>query len=300
MIAATSQIRVSAFGESCRVIVDNSFSQLEEVLTKAKDELLRIDKKFSSYHPESIVTSLNRSAGTGAFTPLDPESRSLFDYVLALWTESKHLFDPTTRLLKECFDVNGRLLATDDQLRGMLQLVGWDKLQLTNEEVRLTRKGMLLDLNSCVRPYAVDSVRKLLQRAGVKHAMVEMKQDIATIGKQPDGSNWLVGLRHPRQTGTAITRIKLSNRSFSLRGNFEQCTIQDGERFGRALSPVDGRPVPGLLAVGTVADSCLTACGAASLARLKTERAGLKWLSELGYPWLAIGRDLACHGPLAP
>jgi thiamine biosynthesis lipoprotein len=220
--------------------------------------------------------------------------------VSVLWKESKHLFDPTTRLLQECYDSDGRPLASPEQLQGILQLVGWSKLEIADEGARLTRKGMLLDLNSCVRPYAVDSVRKILVSAGVSNAMIEMKRDIATIGKQPDGANWLVGMRLPRNSRTAITRLKLNNRSFSLRGNFERCSLQNGERFGRALSPVDGQPVPGPLAVASIADSCLEACSAASIARLKTESTSFSWLEQLGYPWLAVDRELACHGPLAP
>jgi thiamine biosynthesis lipoprotein len=157
---------------------------------------------------------------------------------------------------------------------------------------------MLIDLNSCVRPYAVDSAKKLLLRAGVAHAMIEMKRDIATIGKQPDGSNWLVGVRLPLQSRSAITRLKLNDRGFALRGNFERCSIHSGERFGRALSPIDGQPVPGPLSVATVAETCLAACSAASIARLKTEAASLSWLDELAYPWLAVDRNLVCHGPL--
>ena len=72
-----------------------------------------------------------------------------------------------------------------------------------------------------------------------------------------------------------------------------------GENFGRALSPVDGQPVPGLLSVAVIAENCLTACSAASIARLKTEQAGLRWLARLGLPWLAVDRSLNCHGPLA-
>jgi len=73
-----------------------------------------------------------------------------------------------------------------------------------------------------------------------------------------------------------------------------------GERFGRALSPIDGRPVPGLLCVAIVARTSLEACTAAHIARLKTESLALKWLNSIGLQWLAITRELECLGPLAP
>ncbi len=122
--------------------------------------------------------------------------------------------------------------------------------------------------------------------------------DIATIGKQPDGANWLVGVKYPKGSGMAITRLKLNNRGYAIRGDFERCISIDKERFGNALSPIDGHPIPGLLSVGVMADSCLEACGAATVAQVKTELAALKWLEKLGYPWVAIDRQLQCHGLL--
>jgi thiamine biosynthesis lipoprotein len=127
-----------------------------------------------------------------------------------------------------------------------------------------------------------------------------MDRDVASIGKQGDGANWLVGVRHPKGSRTAITRLKLNDKGFAMRGNFEHRVSVAGENFGRALSPVDAQPLLGLLSVTVIAENCLTACSAASIARLKTEPAGLRWLEKLGYPWMAIDREMNCRGPLAP
>lgn len=291
--------RLHVLGSSCRILLDNS-DDGTGMLELAQEELRRLESKFGTAAPEGIIGSINQNAGTGAFTPLDAESRSLFNYVSALWNQSSHLFDPSTRILQNCFDAQGNLLASEDQLRGLLKLVGWKALEISGAGARLTAKGMMIDLDSCIRPYAVDCVRKTLARNGVKNALIEMDQDVASIGKQADGANWLVGVRHPKGSRTAIARIKLNDRGYAMRGNFERRVNIDGEYFGRALSPVDGHPVPGLLSVAVIADNCLTACSAANIARLKTEQGGIKWLEKLGLPWMAIDRQLNSHGPLSP
>ncbi|MDX1732961.1 MAG: FAD:protein FMN transferase [Halioglobus sp.] len=297
---AVSKVRLQAFGRACQLVVDNTTGQGVELLELCRQDLQRLEAKFSAYNPASITSRLNQAAGTGAFIPLDAEEQSLFDYVDALWSQSKHLFDPTTRILRNCYDANGNLRASKDQLQGMLKLVGLAHLERSDAGLHLERKGMLLDLNACVRPYAVDSLYKLLTRNGAKHALIEMDHEVATIGKQPGGANWLIGVRLPKGSSAAISRLKLNNRGFAMRGDFEQAVVHDGERFGRALSPVDGRPVLGPLSVAVIADNCLTACSAASIARLKTESAAINWLEGLGMPWLVIDRQLHCHGPLAP
>lgn len=292
--------RLHSFGRSCQLVIDGPAGNGDALTELARNELERLEEKFSSYRDASIISRINQAAGTGAFTPLDAESRSLFEYVSALWSQSSHLFDPTTRLLQNCYAEDGRQIASQGQLEGMLKLVGWKYLEINDQGARLVHKGMLIDLNSCIAAYAVDSVRKALKRNQVESALIEMDRDVATIGKQPDGANWLVGVRHPKGSRTAITRLKVNGRGFAMRGDFERCITVDGENFGRGLSPVDGKPIPGLLSVVVVADSCLTACSAASIARLKTEQAAIHWLEGLELPWMAIDRNLACHGPLAP
>jgi thiamine biosynthesis lipoprotein len=299
-IVEKSEIRLHAFGRACHLVIDNSDDSGAELLSLCQDELLRLEQKFSSYHPESITSRINQSAGTGYFVPLDAEARSLFLFVNALWEESKHIFDPTTRILQDCYDGAGALLASQDQLHSMLKLVGWKSFEIADAGAHLTTKGMLIDLNSCMRPYALDSLRKLLLKRDVSNAYIEMGQDVATIGKQPDGANWLIGVRIPKGTRAAIVRLKVNHQGFAIRGDFEHTFVQNDERFGRALSPIDGQPIPGLLSVTVIAENCLTACSAASIARLKTEATGLKWLDKLGLRWMAIDRQLTCHGPLAP
>lgn len=292
--------RLHSFGRSCQLVIDDRSGNGSELADLGKNELDRLEDKFSSFRDSSVISRINQAAGTGVFTPLDAESRSLFEYVAALWSQSNHLFDPTTRLLQNCYAEDGRQTASASQLQSMLTLVGWKHLEINEQGAHLAHKGMLIDLNSCICAYAADSVRKILTRHGAQSAMIEMDRDVATIGRQPDGANWLVGVRHPNGARTAITRLKVNGQGFAMRGDFERRINIDGENFGRGLSPVDGQPVPGLLSVVVVAESCLTACSAASIARLKTEQAAINWLEGLNMPWMAIDRDLTCHGPLAP
>ena len=295
-----SEIRLNAFGNACHLVIADNDDRGEELLSLCQQELSRLEQKFCSYQFESITSRINQGAGTGCAVPLDAETRSLFSFVSALWMESNHLFDPTTRIIQDCYDTSGNLSASHEQLHRMLKLVGWGKLALTDEGAHLDNKGMLIDLNSCVRPYALDSLRKLLLNRGVGNAYIEMGQDATSIGKQPDGANWLTGVRIPKGLRAAIVRLKVNHQGFAVRGDFEKATLQNGERFGRALSPIDGQPIPGLLSVTVIAENCLTACSAASIARLKTESTGIKWLEKIGLPWMAIDRQLRCLGPLAP
>ena len=300
MIGAKSELRDTVLGRPCHIVVDDSDGQGGELVSSGFAELQRLTGKFSSSHPDSIISKLNDSAGSTEFVALDAEAKSLFQYVAAVWEQSRHMFDPSSRILSDCYRGKSSADGIDNLLSNRLGLVGWAKLEIREEGARLPERGMSIDLNSCIRPYALDRTCKLLKAQGATNALVDLDTDIATVGRQPDGANWLVGIRHPHGNRTAITRIKLNDKGYAIRGDFENPLMFGGERFGRALSPIDGRPVPGPLCVAIVASTALEACTAANIARLKTESAALKWLNSIGLQWLAITRELECLGPLAP
>ncbi|MFV8818330.1 FAD:protein FMN transferase [Haliea sp. E17] len=292
--------RINSFGKSCLISIHASDADARELAALSKRELRRLESRFSSFHPESLISQINRSAGNPTHIELDSEARSLFEYATTLWSESRQVYDPTIGIVSSCYSEDGALRATPPQVSKLLALVGWSKLQVNESGAYLSQAGMQIDLDNCVRVHALDSIRKLLARNGVQHACIEFDRDAVTIGKQPDGSNWLLGVRHPYHGRTAIARIKLNNKGFSQQGIFDQGYQYNGEYYGRALSPVDGYPIPGLLSVTCVGDTCLDAYSAAMLARLRTEESGLGWLQKLGLPWMAIDRHLGLHGPLAP
>ena len=300
MSQTKAELRQRVMGFSCHICVENIDGQGNELLSLAKAELQRLESKFSAYDSVSIISRLNHSAGGDEFIALDREARSLFDFADALWHESNHQFDPSTEILRGCY-VNGKpVKGSKALLASRLAHVDWSKIELTENGARILDEATQIDLNSCVRPYTVDSIRRIFLDKGVRSAMISLDVDVATIGKQHDGANWLVGVKYPKSSGIATTRLKLNNRGYSVRGDFERCLTIDNERYGTALSPVDGRPIPGLLSIGVMADTCLAACGAASVAQVKTEQAALKWLDSLGFPWVAIGRNYTCYGLLSP
>lgn len=302
MLHGKSEFRLRVFGAACHICVEDIDGQGDELLSLAKSELSRLESKYSAFYSKSIVGKMNRAAGNSEFTELDKEARSLFEFATALWHQSKHQFDPSSTILQSCYSSTGPVQNAKALLQQNLPRVDWSRIEITDDGARILDDGMLINLNCCVRPYAVDSIRRIFSRKGVRSALISLDEDITTIGKQPDGANWLVGVKHPTNSGLAIVRVKLNNCGYSIRGDFEKCLNMHNERFGRALSPIDGHPIPGLLCVGVMANTALEACGAANVAQVKTEQQALNWLSKLNLRWFAIDRKLNCHGllPSAP
>ena len=137
MIGAKSELRDTVLGRPCHIVVDDSDGQGEELVSTGFAELQRLTAKFSSSHPDSIISKLNNSAGSTEFVALDAESRSLFQYVTAVWEQSRHMFDPSSRILSDCYHGKSSADGIDKLLSNRLGLVGWAKLEIGEEGARL-------------------------------------------------------------------------------------------------------------------------------------------------------------------
>ena len=67
------------------------------------------------------------------------------------------------------------------------------------------RKGMALDLGSTSKGYAADEVAKLIRKAGVKSAIIDLGGNILA-GRAADGKPWRIGLRGPSRLRRATPR----------------------------------------------------------------------------------------------
>ncbi|TXS91287.1 hypothetical protein FV139_16250 [Parahaliea maris] len=291
------EIRFHVMGRACHLAVADNRGDAAELLDSAKMELLRLQERFDVHNRASLTASLSR-AGSHS---LDREALGLINLVAALRHKTNNIFDPSIQTVSNLWrSTEQRTPPTPEAIDAALRTSGWQHLAFNESGIQTAIDGLRVNLASCLCPYAVDRVYNLLSTAGVTSALIDLDKDVRTIGRQPDGSNWLIGLRYPHGARAAIHRLKLNGQALSSRGNFERRLQLDGENFSRTFSPVDGYPVPGLLSVSVAASSCVEAASAANAGRCLTEGNAIQWLEGLGLPWLGIDRKLGSQGPLAP
>ena len=284
-------------GGPCRL----RFSCVDEALAAraiaaAEAEVRRLEHKYSRYLPDSLVSAINRAAGTDRPVPIDSETAGLLGFAHTLWQQSAGLFDLTAGVLRRAWDFKSGCLPAPEAIDALLPLIGWEQVQWDAAGVRLPLAGMEIDFGGCVKEYASDSVAAALAGLGIERGLVDMAGDMAVCGAGSATDPWTVGIRHPRQDGAAIASISLACGGLASSGDYERCLLIEGKRYGHILNPATGWPVQGLVAVSITAPQCLVAGGSATIAMLKPEAQALAWLAELGLPWLAVDSALRCHG----
>lgn len=273
-------------------------AQLRRAAAAAQAEVQRIEAKYSRYRDDSIVSRINASAGDARGIEVDPETAALLDYAAAAHEQSDGLFDATSGVLRRAWDFKARKLPQQSLLDALLPLVGWDKLQWQRPRLVLPLQGMELDFGGFGKEYAADRAAAALSASGVSHALVELGGDIRVLGPQPDGAPWRVGIRHPRAPDLPVAGVELRSGAIASSGDYERYFELAGRRYSHILDPRSGWPIEGLASVSVLAEQCLVAGTATTIAMLKGAQ-GREWLAELGLPWMTVDAGGKLQGSIA-
>ena len=275
-----------AMGSPCSVqYCADSAQHAESVYRLVTERIAQLEQRYSRYRDDSLISAINRHAGSGIKTPIDPETAALLHYAEQCYQESRQLFDVTSGVLRQLWQVHKTELPSKDQIRAVLPLIGWKKVQWDEQSIYLPQSGMQLDFGGIVKEYAADSVAELCRQQGIHHGIIELGGDIKVIGPLPNGQGWPVAIRDPRQPDKIIAQLELSSGALASSGDYERFLLIDGVRYSHILNPKTGRPVTGLRAVSIVAEHCVVAGSLATIAMLKANK-GIAWLHSCGLPFL--------------
>jgi thiamine biosynthesis lipoprotein len=270
----------------------------ERYAAAAQAEILRLEQRYSRYREDSVTTRINRAAGDANGVEVDEESAALLDYAHTAWAQSEGLFDITSGVLRRVWDFKARRLPSAEEIARTLPLIGWDRVRWRRPRIALPRAGMELDFGGYVKEYAADRAAQAARAAGARHGFVELAGDIALIGAHPDGAPWQVGIRHPRHPEQAMASIPLAHGAIASSGDYERYFELDGRRYCHVLNPKTGWPVEGLASVSVVAEQCLVAGTAATVAMLKGPQEGPAWLERLGLRYVCMDAQGRLQGTL--
>lgn len=290
-----------AMGSPCELhLYGESSSACDEAADLAKREVTRLEEKFSRYRDDSLAARINASAGDPAGVTVDDETSILLDYADTAFRESDGAFDITSGILRRAWDFRSGRVPEPSEVEALLPFVGWGKVSWKRPKLVLPHREMQLDFGGYVKEYTVDRVAGLLREAGVTSGLVDLGGDLAVVGPHPDGTPWRVGIRDPRNRGRAIATVSLASGGLASSGDYERYIEVDGKRYAHILDPRSGWPVVSLRAVSVVADHCLVAGTATTVAMLLGDTDGAQWLEDLGLPHLRIDRAGEMRGQLAP
>ena len=214
----------------------------EAAIDAVMAEMDRIDRSMSTYKPTSEVSRVNVSA---ARAPVRI-SRELFDLLTTAVEYSRitdGAFDITYASVGFMYDFHRHLKPTEAQIEAALPAVNYRNLELDprRRTVHFSRPGVRIDLGGIAKGYAVDRGIAILQRRGIRHALVSAGGDSRIIGDR-FGKPWIVGIRNPDHKDQVIARIPLVDTAISTSGDYERYFDENGVRYHHIIDPATGHP----------------------------------------------------------
>ncbi|WP_374086155.1 FAD:protein FMN transferase [Methylomicrobium lacus] len=259
----------------------------QRVAEAAIADVARLEARYSRYRSDSFLSEINRVAAAGGRIAVDDETAGLLNYAATCHEQSGGLFDITSGILRRAWRFDSGVLPDQGLIDELLVKVGWDKVVWKPPVLEFPFPGVEIDFGGVVKEYAADRAAGLCWAGGIRHGMINLGGDIKVLGPRADGSPWRIGVRHPREKDALLQTVELSNGAMASSGDYERCLTIEGVRYGHILNPRTGWPVRHLASVSVIADFCVVAGSASTIAMLKEEE-GPVWLEALALPHLWV------------
>ena len=253
-----------------------------------QDELERLESKYSRFRKDSLLSQIN----LGKEVNIDNETISLLEHAFNCFEQSEGLFDITAGRLNSLWDFKKKKVPPQEEISFALSVTDFSKVSWNNGILSMPA-GMNIDFGGIVKEYAADTLAVLAKKFGVRYGLINLGGDIAIVGNKPDGIAWKVGITDPRGTETKIASIDIYSGGLATSGDYKRYFIYEGKRYSHILNPKTGFPCAGLRAVSVAANLCTVAGSIATIAMLKDEPEAIKWLNDLGVPFVAMDSNLS-------
>ena len=208
----------------------------KNAIAEAFKEMQKIDS-LASFTGNGDIARINR----GENIPPSTEVIEMIEEAMRISKLTNGAFDITIRPAMELwgdFKDDQLKIPTDEEIKKVLPLIGYEKVSLIGGSVKFQIPGMKIDLSGIAQGYAVDKAVEKLKKSGIKKGLVNLSGDIRVFGDRV----WKIGIKDPR--GQGITKVlNLKNQSVETSGDYERYFIVNGIRYHHILNPKTCMPV---------------------------------------------------------
>jgi len=271
--------RFQAMASPCEVLLELTDAQLAARLLRiAKQEALRIEKKFSRYRSDNIIYQINHANGSPV--RLDGETAHLMDYANECYQLSEGRFDITSGVLRKAWNFDGSdNIPSNSQIKKLMPYIGWQKVTWQAPSIYLP-VGMEIDIGGIGKEYAVDRTALLLAEQTGASILINYGGDIRASGPRCDGSGWHIGIEGINENNSPIPSaskaIEIKLGAIATSGDARRYLVKDNIRYSHILDPLTGWPVKDApRSVTVIADTCTEAGILSTLAMLQGKSAEL-------------------------
>jgi len=270
------------------VAADESFAA--HCIMEAIDEIMRIEKLFTTYDQSSQVNQVNKNAGIQP-VKVDKEVLDLIERSKKLSDITQGAFDITYGSIdKRLWNFDQAMTSLPDRktARRLVRHMNYKNVITDNKEctVFLREKGMRIGFGGIGKGYAAEKAKQVLKSRGVESGIVNAAGDLTTWGYQPNGKPWTIGIAAPNSPGTPFSYLEITDTSVATSGNYEKYVLIDGKKYSHTVDPKTGMPVTGIKSVTIICPNAEIADAMATPVMIMGVRVGLDMINQM--------KEIAC------
>jgi FAD:protein FMN transferase len=229
-----------------------------------------IETRCTKFDADSEL--MQACARVGVPTRVSPIVFEAVRFALAVADDTGGAFDPTVAAIAFRVDAGrtGRVADYRDVL------VDPDAQTIT------LRRPLTIDLGAVAKGLAVDAAARELQP--FRDFAIDAGGDLYLGGRNPEGTRWSVGIRHPREDKRLLDTLFVSDTAV--------CTSGDYERPGHIVNPRSGASADTIASVTVVAAGAMLADALGTAAFVLGPAEGLRLFERHGVEGLIVTTSL--------
>ena len=246
IFAMDTVMEVAAYGEHAEQAVKSTEKRIEE-----------LENRLSRTKADSLVSGLNRD---GSIRHLTYDYWNLIARAKEYRDATNGAFDITIAPVMDAWGFTGDSFRVPEQseLDTLLKKVNSDAIQMLgspSDSVTLG-EGQAIDLGGIAKGYTSDLVEQTFRANGIESGKISLGGNVFVLGGKPDGSDWRVGIKDPRNESGLAAILSLRDAYAITSGGYERYFEENGKTYHHIIDPATGYPADsGLLSVTVVADA---------------------------------------------
>lgn len=223
---------------------------------------------MSDYRPDSEISRLSNSAGSGRFVGVSAPLMRVLREATDVSDATDGAFDASAGALTRLWrhGIRRGEVPPDSAIRRAVATVGFRDVRFdtTTGSVRLDRPDMRLDLGGIAKGFAADRMLERLRADGLSHALVDAGGDIAAGDAPPSSDGWRVALAGIYPDVGTVTTLVVSNAGLATSGDRFRFIESGGRRYSHIIDPKTGYGTTHTHSVTVIAPSATLADAFAS------------------------------------
>lgn len=265
-------------------------------LKAAVDVIQAMDNTLSPDSESSYTYLINHANGKDVV--ISPQISEMLSVAYDVYLKSRGALDLSVYPLYEAwgeFKEDSGRVPSSEEITELLTKLNFDKLSITqfpgetSASVSLpagTEISFGAIAKGCASDYAINAMKK----AGVESGIVSLGGNVQTLGLKPDGTNWVIAVDDPNDTGSFLGTLSVGEMAVVTSGSYQRFFSVNGTEYHHIIDPKTGSPAKsGLKSVtiicpdGTLADALSTA-----MFVLGQEKALQYWRDNGGFEMIMV------------